>query len=104
MEQMDSADPPLAVHGFYGGRHRQHRRNSTEEVHELGGPVGSHPARLAVFHRSVPVRAAVRREVGQRATHRLNGWQASVLWALVLSSGGCLQATSASAWAPRSGL
>src|SRR5438445_8438120 len=67
---MDSADPPLAVHGLYGGRHRQHRRRSTEQVHELGGGV---PARLAPLHRSVLVRAAVCHQVAQRATHRLNG-------------------------------
>jgi len=31
LEQMGSADPPLAVHCLYGGRHRQHRRRGTGE-------------------------------------------------------------------------
>src|SRR5260370_39018578 len=70
---MDSADAPLAIHGLYGGRHRQHHRHSTEEVHRRGGPIGGGPARLAIFHRSVLVRAAVCRQVAQQATHRLNG-------------------------------
>lgn len=69
LEQMDSADPPLAVHGIYGGRHRQHRCNRTEEVQHWGGPLGSGPARLAVFHRSVLVRAAACHQVAQRAAH-----------------------------------
>ena len=32
LEQMGSADPPLAIHGLYSGRHRQHRRRRTGEV------------------------------------------------------------------------
>ena len=32
LEQMVSADPPLAVHSLYGGRHRQWRRRGTGEV------------------------------------------------------------------------
>ena len=36
------------------------------------GPLGGDPARLAVFHRSVLVRAAVCHQVAQRATDRLN--------------------------------
>src|SRR5262245_52473115 len=63
LEQMDSADPPLAVHGLYGGRHRQHRGNSTEEVQHRGGPLGSGPARLPLFRRSVLVRVAVCQQV-----------------------------------------
>src|SRR6266705_4536321 len=70
---MGSADPPLAVHCRYGGRHRQQRRRGTEEVYLLGGPLGGAPARLATVHRSVLVRAAVCHQVGQRATDRLNG-------------------------------
>src|SRR5438067_8394698 len=73
LEQMGSADPPLAVHGLYGGGHRQHRCHSREEVHGLRGPVGGDPARVSVFHRSVLVRAAVCHKVAQRATHQLNG-------------------------------
>jgi hypothetical protein len=57
---MDSAHPPLAVYGLYGGRYREHRRYSAEEIHQLDGPVGSGPARLTIFHRSVLVRSAVR--------------------------------------------
>src|SRR5947208_9325264 len=74
---MGSADPPLAVHCLYGGGHRQPRRRGTEEVYLLGGPLGAAPARLAPVHRSVLVRAAVCHQVGQRATHRLNGWPAA---------------------------
>src|SRR5437879_6858261 len=70
---MGSADPPLAVRCLYGGRHRQHRRRGTKKVYLLGGPLGGAPARLATVHRSVFVRAAVCHQVGQRATHRLNG-------------------------------
>src|SRR5947209_1933896 len=70
---MDSADPPLAVHGLYGGRYCQRCRDSTKEVHELGGPLGGGPARLAICYRSVLVRAAVCRQVAQRAKHRLSG-------------------------------
>src|SRR6266496_3502484 len=69
---MDSADPPLAVHGLYAGRDHQYRRHSTEEVHEHDGPVSGGPARLTVCHRPVFVRAAVCHQVAQRATHRLN--------------------------------
>ena len=72
LEQVGSADPPLAVHCFYGGRHRQHRRRGTEEVYRLGGPLRAAPARLANVHRSVLVRATVCHQVGQRATHRVN--------------------------------
>jgi hypothetical protein len=72
LEQMDSADAPLAVHGLYGGGDNQHRRHRTKEVYELDGSVGGGPARLAVFYRSVLVRAAVCRQVAQRATHRPN--------------------------------
>ena len=72
LEQMDSADPRLAVHGLYGGSHREHRGRSTEEVQHLGGPLGGGSARLSPFHRSVLVRAAVCQQVAQRATHRLN--------------------------------
>ena len=70
---MDSADPPLAVHGLYAGRYRQHRRHSTEEVHELDGPFGGDPARVAVFHRSLLVRAAVCGQMAQQAIDKLNG-------------------------------
>src|ERR1700736_4122518 len=68
LEQMGSADPPLAVHCLYGGRDRQLRRRGKGEVYRLGGPHGGAPARLAPVHRSVLVRAAVCRELAQRAT------------------------------------
>ena len=73
LEQMDSADPPLAVSGFYGGRYRQHHRHSTEEVHERFGPPGGDPSRLSVFYRSVLVRAAVCSQMAQQVIDSLNG-------------------------------
>ena len=45
-----------------------------EKYTASAGPVGGAPARLASVHRSVLVRAAVCHQMGQRATHRLNGW------------------------------
>src|SRR5437867_4530550 len=111
LEQFGSADPPLAGHCLYGGRHRQHRRLGTEEAGRLGGPHGAAPARLAPAHWSVLVRAAVCHQVGQRATHRLNGRPAArrwpgavgpaaatgVLWGLSYFFWRSLQATPASA-------
>jgi hypothetical protein len=76
---MDSADPLLAVHGFYAGRYRQHRRHSTEQVDELDGPFGADPARIAVFHRSLLVRAAVCGQMAQQTIAKLNGGLA--IWA-----------------------
>jgi len=73
LEQMDSADPPLAVRGLYGGRYRQRYRHSAEEVHEGVGPLGGDPARLAVFHRYVLVRAAVCSQMAYQAIDPLNG-------------------------------
>jgi len=67
LEQMGSADTPLAVHGFYARRHYQHRRHRAEEVHELDGPIGSGPAGIAVFHWSVLVHPAVCWQAAQRA-------------------------------------
>ena len=64
-----SADSSLAVHCLHGGRHRQRRRGGTEEVHSLTWPLGGVPSRLAIFHRSVLVRAAVRHEVANPAAH-----------------------------------
>src|SRR5580693_4792278 len=69
---MASADPPLAVHGLYGSRDREHHCHCTEEVHRLGGPLGGDPASVAVCHGSVLVRTAVCQQVAQRAKHRLN--------------------------------
>jgi len=67
LEQLDSADPPLAVHGLHVGRYRQHRRHSTEEVHEFDWTLSGDPARITVFHRSVPICAAVCRQMAQEA-------------------------------------
>src|SRR5437879_3503331 len=78
LQQMDSADPPLAVHGLYVGRYRQHHRHSTEEVHERDGPPGGDPARLSVFHWSVLARAAVCSQMAQQAIDPLNGRLAAV--------------------------
>ena len=67
VEQMDSADPPLAVDGVYAGRCRQYRRHSTEEVYELVGSFGGDPARIAVFHWSLLIRATICRQMAQQA-------------------------------------
>jgi hypothetical protein len=67
LEQVDSTDPPLAVHGLHVGRYRQHRRHSTEEVHEFDWTLSGDPARVTVFHRSVPICAAVCRQMAQQA-------------------------------------
>jgi len=68
LEQMDSTDTPLAVYCLHGGRHRQRRRGSPEQVYEQAGPLGGIRARLAIFHRPVLVRSAICREVAQRTT------------------------------------
>jgi hypothetical protein len=70
---MDSAKPPLAVRGLYGGSYRQRHRHSTEEVHQGVGPRGSDPARPSVFHWYVLVRAAVCRQMAEQAIGRLMG-------------------------------
>jgi len=73
LEQMGSADPPLAVHGIYGSRHRQHCGRGYTEVCQLGGPPGGGTTRPTLFLRPVLVCAAVCHQVAQRATHRLSG-------------------------------
>src|SRR4029453_17242956 len=67
---MGSADPPLAVHYFYGHRHRQLHRPGTGEwdASALGDLLAAAPARLAPVQRSVLVRAAVCHQVVQWAT------------------------------------
>lgn len=50
---MGSADPPLAVHRFYGGRRHRHRRRTTEDVYRLGGSLGVGPARPAPVHHRI---------------------------------------------------
>ena len=65
---LDSADPPLAVHRLYADRHRQLRRHDARATSGLGDLLAAAPARLAPVHRSVPVRAAVRHQVAQRAS------------------------------------
>ena len=67
-EQVDSADPPLAVYCLYGDRHRQLRRHGTGrwDASALGDVLAAAPARLASVHRSVLVRAAVCHQVAQR--------------------------------------
>ena len=59
LEQMGSADPPLAVRCLYGGRHRRWRHRSEREVYRLGGPLGGGSTHLTPVHRPVLVRAAV---------------------------------------------
>lgn len=77
LEQRGSPDPPLGVDCLHGGRHRQRRRpwesrsSPPRASAVLGEPPGAHPARLARAHGALPVRASLRRQVAQRATHRL---------------------------------
>ena len=61
VEQVDSADSPLAVYCLYGDRHRQLHRHGTGgwDASALGDVLAAAPARLAAVHRSVLVRAAV---------------------------------------------
>jgi hypothetical protein len=63
LEQMDSADTPLAVYSFHGGRHYQRRHCGTEEVRQQAGTIGSGHTCLALVHRLVFVRAAVCQQV-----------------------------------------
>jgi len=63
LEQMDSTDTSLAVYCLLGGRCSIKQKGSPEQVYEQAGPIGGIRARLTVFHRSVPVRSAIRREV-----------------------------------------
>ena len=49
LEQMGSADPPLAVHCLYGGRHRQQRRRGTGEVYLWLGLLAVFPLALHLF-------------------------------------------------------
>src|ERR1700754_2037121 len=69
LEQMGSADPPLAVRCLYGGRKHLFRRLGREPA-LLGVLRSAAPACLAAVHRSVLVRAAVCRQVAQGASHR----------------------------------
>src|SRR4029453_9972151 len=72
---MGSADPPLAVHYFYGHRHRQLHRPGTggRDASAVGDLLAAAPARLAPVQRSVLVRTAVCHQVAQRASH----WRSS---------------------------
>lgn len=70
LEQKDPFGTPLAVYRLHGSRHRQRHRRSPKQVYEHAGPLGSLRARLAVFHRPVLVRTAVRRELA-RTTYRV---------------------------------
>ena len=65
LEQMVSADSPLAVRCVYGGRHRQRRRHSYTQVYQLDGPHGGGATRISLFDRFVLVRAAVCRQMAQ---------------------------------------
>ena len=68
LEQMDPSDPPLGVHRLHGDGHGQFHCPGTGEWHAsaLGDLVPPATARLAPVHRSLFVRAAVRRQVAQR--------------------------------------
>jgi sulfur carrier protein ThiS len=73
LEQLGSADPPLAVHYLHGSCHRERRRIGAAGTSRLGGPLGVAPTRLAPAHRSVLVCTAVCHQVAQRVTHRRIG-------------------------------
>ena len=49
LEQMGSADPPLAVQCLYGRRHRQHRRRGTGEIYPGAGVLAVLPLALLLF-------------------------------------------------------
>src|ERR1700704_5348992 len=70
---MGSAGPPLAVHCFYGDRHRQFRRPRIWGTSPLGGLLAAGPALLAPVQRSVHVRAALCRRAAQWATRQRTG-------------------------------
>src|SRR6185369_13778800 len=60
---MDSAVPPLDIHRLYADRHRQLRRHRHgAEGDDLGDLLAAAPARAPFVHRSLHVRAAVRRQ------------------------------------------
>lgn len=69
LEQRISSDSPLAVHCLYGGRNREHRRDFCAQVCQLGRPSGGGSTRLSLPDRSVLVRIALCRQVGERATY-----------------------------------
>src|SRR5262249_59100830 len=72
MEQMDSPNPPVVVHCFYGDGHRQLHRPGTERrcaASAMGDLLAAAPARVAHVHRPVHVRAAVFSQVAPRAKH-----------------------------------
>src|SRR5262249_24596021 len=74
MEQMDSPNPPVVVHCFYGDGHRQLHRPGTERrcaAPPMGDLLAPAPARVAHVHRPVHVRAAVFPQVARRAKHQL---------------------------------
>ena len=64
LEQVDSAVPPLDVHGLYGWLYRQRLRFGwRRRAGLLGVPPGPDPALPALPHRSLHVRAALCRQV-----------------------------------------
>src|SRR6185312_14940071 len=69
LEQLCSADPPLAVDCLHSGRHRQRCRHAAGETSRLGRPAGAIPADLDAAHGPVLVRAAPCRQMAQRLTH-----------------------------------
>ena len=66
----------MDVHRLYGDRYRQHRRLEPgprkAAASRLDNLLAAAPAFPAPVHGSVLVRAAVRREVAQRATNKLS--------------------------------
>src|SRR5258708_32275944 len=73
LEQVGSANSPLAVDRLYDHRHRQLRRHGTGGTSRLGGLLAAAPALPAAVHRPVHGRVALCYQVAQRETHCRTG-------------------------------
>src|SRR6476659_8425443 len=67
LEQVGSADSPLAVDRLYDDRHRQLRRHGSGGTSRLGGLLAVAAALPAAVLRPVHVRVSICYEVAQRA-------------------------------------
>src|SRR5262249_22360783 len=65
-EQTSSANSPLAVHNFYGDRHRQFHSDGPRWFSGLGGIFAAAAALLDAGHRSLHVCAALSRSARER--------------------------------------
>lgn len=86
LEQMDSADPPLAVDRVHTNRYRQLRRVGAGWWHAsaVDHLLAAAAACLTLVHRSLFVRASLCRQVAPRATHRLNSSVLLGLWRIIV--------------------